>query len=130
MLWEMVVEWAWIETVFIYHQYINSFVFAVYKSEKFDKLVNKLLIKPEKEELQRFIDELKAGNIVGQPLTFDFFREKKIGGERVYFLVYPDEKIVLLVSASNKKAQQDTIDEIKKMIPEYRKIVEKIVSTS
>lgn len=105
-------------------------MFAVYKSEKFDKLANKLLIKPEKEELQRFIDELKADNIVGQPLTFDFFREKKIGGKRVYFLVYPDEKIVLLVSASNKKAQQDTIDEIKKMIPEYRKIVEKIVSTS
>lgn len=105
-------------------------VFDVYKSEKFDKLVNKLLTKSKKKELQNLIDELKTGKIVGQPLTYDFFREKKIGGKRIYFLVYIESKIVLLVSASNKKAQQHTIDEIKKMIPEYKKIVEKLASTS
>ncbi len=77
-------------------------------------------------ELEKFISNIKSGNISGKPLTFDFLREKKIGGKRIYFLVYEEVNIVLLVNASNKKYQQETIDEIKLFLPEFKKYVYEI----
>jgi len=57
----------------------------------------------------------------GKKLTYDFLREKKIGGKRIYYLVYEDISLILLVSASDKKMQQATIDEIKFLLPEFKK---------
>lgn len=96
-------------------------VYRVFKAPKFDKVVGKLLDKPELEELDALIKDLKLGKIAGKPLTYDFFREKKIGGKRIYFLVYDDIALILLVNASNKKYQQATIDEIKILLPEFKK---------
>jgi len=101
-------------------------VYSVYKVPKFNKLIAKLLSNQETAELEKFIEELKKGKLSGKRLSYDFFREKKIGGKRIYFLIYYDICIILLVAASNKKIQQETIDYIKKSFPQFRKIAEKL----
>lgn len=96
-------------------------MFRVFKAPKFDKKVDKLLDKKEKEELDKFIEELKEGKIKGKVLTYEFLREKKIGGKRVYFLIYDEIAIILLVNSSKKKYQQETIDEIKLLLTEFKR---------
>ena len=49
----------------------------------------------------------------GKPLGVAFFREKKFKGKRLYYRIYEDEGIVLLLAVSNKKAQQRTIDALR-----------------
>jgi len=100
-------------------------MYRVFKSPRFQKKVEKLLDKRELKELDEFIQELKKGNIVGKQLTFEFLREKKIGGKRIYFLVYEKLSVILLVNSSNKKKQQATINEIKFFLPEFKKEVYK-----
>ena len=63
---------------------------------------------------------------VGQPLGYPHLREKRIAGRRVYYLIYDDLKLVLLVATSDKKDQQATIDHIKGNIDEYKKEAIKI----
>jgi len=96
-------------------------MFEVYKAPKFQKKAEKFLDKKELDELEKFISELKKEKVLGDPLSYDFFREKKIGGKRVYFLVYKEIKVVLLVNISKKKYQQETIDEIKILLPEFKR---------
>jgi len=92
----------------------------VFKSPEFQKKADKLLTKIEKSELDSLISDLKNDKIVGKVLTYEFLREKKIGSKRVYFLLYEDINIALLVSISTKKYQQETIDEIKYLLPEFK----------
>ncbi len=69
---------------------------------------------------------LAESPLSGDPLGYKFLREKRIKEKRVYYLIYEDLKLVLLVAASGKKDQQDTIDRIKEQLDEYRKMAEKI----
>ena len=48
-----------------------------------------------------------------------FFREKKLNGTRVYYLVYEGFVMVLMVAVSDKKTQQATIDAIKERLDSY-----------
>jgi len=52
-------------------------------------------------------------------LGYIFFREKKLNENRIYYLVYEEFVIVLMVAVSDKKTQQDTIDDIKRRLDEY-----------
>jgi len=52
-------------------------------------------------------------------IRYRFFREKRIREKRLYFLVYEDLKAVLVVAFGGKKAQEETIDEIIKLLPEF-----------
>ena len=56
---------------------------------------------------------------LGKPLGYIFFREKKLNGTRIYYLVYEEFVIVLMVAVSDKKTQQDTIEDIKRRLDEY-----------
>ncbi len=96
-------------------------MFRVFKSPGFEKKASKILTRSELLELEKLIEKMKLGIITGKTITYDFPKEKKIGGKKIYFLVYANIKIVLLVSASNKKYQQETIDEIKLLLPEFKK---------
>ncbi len=60
-------------------------------------------------------------------MSYPFFREKRIKEKRIYYLVYDDLKLVLLVATSGKKDQQLTIDHIKHSLHEYKKIAEEII---
>lgn len=92
----------------------------VFKSPDFDKNAEKLFSKKDFESLNSFIASLKENSSIGKPLSFNFFREKKISGKRIYFLIYEELELILLVGVSNKKTQQDTIDNIKSYLKEYK----------
>ena len=73
----------------------------------------------------RHIKELKQNYNTGRPLGYPFFREKKMGKYRMYFLIYEDVDTVLLVTISDKKAQQDIINTIKSQLDYYKELIRK-----
>jgi len=96
--------------------------FKVYRTKAFDKEFSKLP-KTEQKEVVKFEKEISENPFVGKPISYDFFREKKLNGRRVYYLIYEDFVVVLMVAISDKKAQQSTIDAIKDKLDEYYEIV-------
>jgi hypothetical protein len=95
-------------------------MYIVFKLPIFDKKAKKKLNNKEFKELNNFIEILKKNPKIGKPLSYQFLREKKIKNKRIFFLLYKEIYIVLLVSISNKKSQQKTINEIKFYLNEYR----------
>lgn len=85
----------------------------------------KLLPKDYQDQIKGFIKELKINYDTGKPLGYPFFREKKMGKYRLYFLIYEDVNTVLLITISDKKAQQDTIDNIKSQLDYYKELIRK-----
>ena len=105
-------------------------MFKVFRTEEFEKRMKKLLTKEQQKRVDRIEDEIAEKGFVGDPLGFNFLREKRISDKRVYFLVYDHLKIVLMASISDKKMQQETIDKIKAYLPEFRKLVETMGKTT
>ena len=48
-----------------------------------------------------------------------------MGKYRLYFLIHEDVDTVLLVTISDKKAQQDIIDTIKNQLDYYKELIRK-----
>ncbi len=94
-------------------------MFRVFVTDEFKEDFNKLDFSNRKR-VSKIMKQLKErGDKVGKPLGRRYFREKKFGGKRLYFLVYKQLMVVLAVGISNKKAQQDTINEIISEIKNY-----------
>ena len=102
----------------------RKFMYYVFKVPSFDKYALKLLNNKELRELERFILELKQNPFLGKALTYQFLREKKLKSKRVYFLIYKEICLILLVATSDKKAQQKTIDSIKEDLEIYKKFAQ------
>lgn len=85
--------------------------FLVFSTERFHDKANRHNI--PKERIKKISEQLKQNPYVGKPLSYPFLREKRVDDKRIYYLVYEDLGAVLLVSVSDKKMQQQTIDEIK-----------------
>ncbi|HZX20347.1 MAG TPA: hypothetical protein VFF13_05015 [archaeon] len=101
----------------------SSSKFKIFKAKEFDENY-KELEKSDKNRVDKILNQLTDnGDITGKPLGMDFFREKKFGGKRLYYLVYKKVFVILVVSISNKKAQQATINEIIKNLAEYQQSV-------
>ncbi len=99
-------------------------MYTVFRTERFDRELEKRFSKAEIEEVEKFERKhLTENPYVGDPLGYKFFREKKLGGKRVYFLIYDDLNAVLMVAVSDKKTQQATIDEIKYHLDEYYEVI-------
>ena len=96
----------------------------VLSTKEFDTW-EKLLPKDYQKQIEGFIKELKQNYNTGKPLGYPFFREKKMGKYRLYFLIYEDVDTVLLVTISDKKAQQDIIDTIKSQLDYYKELIRK-----
>ena len=104
-------------------------MFKVYRTQEFERLMNKL----SKEDLMRIAkieDEISQAGFTGKPLGFEFLREKRISEKRVYFLVYGKFKAALMVSLSDKKTQQDTIDKIKEYLPEFKELMAELAKST
>lgn len=69
---------------------------------------------------------LKSNPNIGKPLAYPFIREIRVREKRVYYLVYDELHLVLLVAVSGKKDQQDTINHIKENLAEFRLIAKDI----
>jgi mRNA-degrading endonuclease RelE of RelBE toxin-antitoxin system len=89
----------------------------------FDKLDKSLQIQIEDE-----IEQLEINPYVGKPLGYKFFREKKIKSHRIYYLIYDEYLMVFIVTLSDKRAQQTTINSIKRRIPYYRESIKKRIN--
>tara|TARA_Y100000310_G_scaffold240125_1_gene243931 strand:- start:3504 stop:3839 length:336 start_codon:yes stop_codon:yes gene_type:complete len=83
--------------------------------------------KTDKIAAQKVEKKLADNPYVGDQCQYKFLREKRIGGKRIYFLVYDDLSLVLLVATSGKKDQQDTIDHIIHQFNEFKELAEEIV---
>jgi len=92
--------------------------FKVFRTKTFDKEFDKLP-KKEQTEVEKFEKNLSENPFLGKPLGFVFFREKRLNGRRIYYLIYEDFVVVLMVALSDKKTQQATIDAIKEKLNEY-----------
>ena len=97
-------------------------LFKVFRTPTFDKEFSKLS-KTEQAAIEKFEKKLVENPHLGKPLGYIFFREKKLNGNRVYYLVYDEFVIVLMVAVSDKKTQQATIDGIKQRLDEYYSFV-------
>jgi putative component of toxin-antitoxin plasmid stabilization module len=87
--------------------------FRVFKTREFDRDYSKLE-GSEQKRVDKILGQLvDRGGVVGKPLAgLSFFREKKFDGKRLYFLVYGDVLVVLVLAISDKKAQEATINRI------------------
>ncbi len=85
----------------------------IFKAPDFEKNARKLLSHSELIELDAVIISLKNNLYLGKPLGVPFLREKRIKNKRIYFLVYEEHNIILVVGVSDKKTQQSTIEKIK-----------------
>lgn len=93
--------------------------YAVYTTSEFDKQTSKLDLQ-DKEILQKMFLQLKENPFVGDAVRYNFFREKRIREKRVYFLIYENIALVLLVAFGGKKTQQETINKIIELLPRYK----------
>ena len=103
----------------------DLFKFTVIGTETYLKEVNKLP-KNYLEMVEKIPSKLAENPFSGSPLSYIFLREKRINEKRIYYLVYEDLKLVLLVAVSGKKDQQLTIDHIKENLKEFRIAAEQL----
>lgn len=99
-------------------------VYRIYTAEEFERDFNKL-DRSVKKQIEKEIGQLETNPYVGKPLGYKFFREKKVGNHRFYYLIYEEYLVVFLIALSDKKQQQKVIDTIKSLMPYYRKEIEK-----
>jgi|SRR3989344_7217141 len=95
--------------------------FAIYKTEAFAKTFQ-TLESFEKEWINKIAEQLKENPDAGKPLRFPWFREKKFGGKRLYYLVYEDLGKILIVAFGNKKQQKLIIESVLRNLDAYNKL--------
>jgi mRNA-degrading endonuclease RelE of RelBE toxin-antitoxin system len=100
--------------------------YAVYITESFEKEIKKLP-DSDKSIIQNIFLQLKENPYVGDQIRYRFFREKRIREKRVYYLVYDDLSAVLVVAFGGKKEQQETIDRIIRLLPEFKIYLQKLL---
>lgn len=103
-------------------------MYIILHTEPFDKELSKYFSPEEQRQVEHFEKRQLINNpYVGDPLCYKFFREKKVGGKRVYFLIYDDLNVVLMVLTSDKKTQQEKINEIKLHLEDYYFLVKETI---
>ena len=80
--------------------------------------------KADKKAAEKIPEKLAEYPFLGDPIGHRFLREKRVREKRIYYLIYEDLGLVLLVAASRKKNQQATINHIKTHLEEFRIIAE------
>ena len=88
---------------------------------EFFRLFHKILSSEQQRKVRALAEnQLTANPFVGDHLKYEFFREKRLDEKRVYFLIYEDLHAVLLIGISDKRQQQDVIDEIIARLDAYK----------
>ena len=101
----------------------------LYVTDEFDRKYGKLS-KPMQRKVAKALDQIKNNPHSGKPLRYAFFREKKIGKYRIYYLIYEEYLVVFIITFSGKKEQQETIDRTIELLPRYRDEIKKIFFAS
>ena len=100
-------------------------VYSVYITETFEKEISNLS-NFHKRILQKMYNQLRENPYVGDSIRYKFFREKRLKEKRIYYLIYEKLKLVLIIAYSGKKNQQEIIDKIIELLPEYRIYAERL----
>ena len=95
----------------------------VHETETFAKLYD-ASEKLEKNWIDKVRDQLVVNLTVGKPLRFDWFREKKLGNKRLFYLINTKTEKAVLVAFGTKKEQQKIIDHIISNKQRYLKLLE------
>ncbi len=101
-------------------------MFRVFRSDWYAKKLDKLDTS-ERERIEKFEQHLKEEPFSGKPLGYKFFREKKLNGKRMLFLVYEEHNSIFLITITDKKAQQNEIDLIKTNLDIYKETIKKLI---
>ena len=99
--------------------------YNIYETETFSKLYE-VMEKEEKEWVDKIKLQLTNNPHVGKPLKFEWFREKKFGNKRIYYLIYKNLNKILIVSFCSKKEQQKIINHILENKERYKKLIESV----
>ncbi len=98
-------------------------MFRVFTAKEFDDDFDKL-DESDKKRVRKIMNQLsEQGNYVGKPLGLPYFREKKFSEKRLYFLVYNEFMVILVIAINDKKAQQATINKILSELDQYQEFV-------
>ena len=79
--------------------------------------------KSEREWVEKIKDQLKDNLEVGKQLRYDWFREKKLGNKRLYYLINTKANKAVLLAFGTKKEQQKIIDHILANKERYLKLI-------
>ena len=99
--------------------------YDIYETETFSKLYESMET-VERDWVDKIKLQLKENPDVGKSLRFDWFREKKYGDKRLYYLIYQNLSRVLLVAFGSKKDQQKIIDHVLENKDRYKNIIESV----
>ena len=83
----------------------------VFETELFTKICD-ACDNQEKVWIEKIKDKLVENLLVGKPLRFNWFREKKFGNKRLYFLINEKTMKAVLIAFGTKKDQQEIIAHI------------------
>jgi len=73
----------------------------------------------EREWVEVVKNLLRENLLVGDPLRYSWFREKRLKGRRVYFVINESTKKALFVAIGGKKGKQQIINHIIAYKEEY-----------
>ena len=77
-------------------------MFRIFTTKEFDEDFDKI-DESDKQRIRKIFEQLKEqGDYVGKPLGLPFFKEKRFGEKRLYFLVYEKFMVILAVKKPNK----------------------------
>ncbi len=99
-------------------------MYKILMTEPFERAFSKL-DHGMKIEVENIIEKLEQNPYTGKPLRYNLFREKRIRGYRVYYLIYDQFVTLFIVGISNKKDQETTIQKIIAMLQFYFEEVQK-----
>ena len=99
-------------------------MYRIFTTKEFDNDF-KNLDKSIQKRIEKELRQLHENPYVGKPLSYKFFREKKVEKYRFYYLIYEEFISVFAIAISGKKDQQSTIDKTKLLIPHYRQEIKK-----
>ena len=98
--------------------------FRIFKTKTYEEDYYKLAFS-EKQRVDNIVESLFVNaDVTGDPLRVPFFREKRLKGKRMLYLVYKNLSAILLVAITDKKTQQVTINDILKNLEEYKLYIE------
>ena len=101
--------------------------YKIYTTEEFNRDFGKLDAFLQRQ-IEKEIFQLEENPYAGKPLGYKFFREKKAGNYRIYYLIYDEYVVTFIIALSDKKDQQKTINTIKSLIPFYREEIKKRIN--
>lgn len=104
----------------------GNMAYSVYHSTTFNTALEKFP-KEFKLWLDKIEEQLVQNPYVGAPLQVPWFREKKHGKYRAYYLIYEDLKAVYFVGMSDKKDQQKSINTIFMLLEYFKEEIRNLV---